>query len=839
MGLRASVATRAGVRGALKLARLLEAPESEIERRVKELEADPRFARLLSSGAVAVEPYRAGFASRRGGWGVSTATDGLGELLEPSLIALMRRVGAETFESVFLHAEAASDEARASEAGISLDEARRLRELVDRLYVREELETPSAAPAPEKTYSVVAGVDVEDGRPALGFFSREIWKGRYRVREAELLALKRSTGAPEWRRLESLVKQLEFVDRRKSTLYRALEELVKAQAEFLSTGEPSKRRPFTQRELASRLGVDAGSLNRLISNKAVRLPWGLEAPLKTLVPSAKTVLRDRLSELAQERPSDSDERLRCELHERFGARLSRRSVAQYRLEIGLAGAGRRVAVAAALVLALLAPRPSAAQVPIGASALDQLFDGAAVRQDAAVAVPGRSAPSDVSQPGRLLSSRPSLTAEQRRAMTAIEKGAAATEGAWPDHSLLAKPLLMVLSDGSALLSGWLLKDGPPPPEFRPVFEHKGKEIFYVAAKGPELNFSFRLNYPFGGKETTAVRAEKGFETPEELVELAAHERFHDFQDYFDEPPYSRYAVEEPEDVALANMENKALAWWLRSGSMDAMKDFAALRMVRRRRFPGSAAEEQQENSEGTARYVEMAARKALRGEKSVKELLLENLEKRAELNDMPKSRLYPVGATLSLFLEKREKGRWQPEIEKGKPLSALALAEIGLDPASADARVARVTRRADYAAELAAARESVAALKAQKADALERFKNLPGQRVDIRGLKNGHFSTWEWLDYADGTRIFDPLVRWVADGFEIKDMMALSAGEALTFVLPPGVLVETDARIVPGAAPAPFTTFKATGANVSIDLGPGTIQEQAGVLHVVLPKPAR
>ena len=30
---------------------------------------------------------------------------------------------------------------------------------------------------------------------------------------------------------------------------------------------------------------------------AVRLPWGLETPLKTLVPSAKTVLRERLSEL--------------------------------------------------------------------------------------------------------------------------------------------------------------------------------------------------------------------------------------------------------------------------------------------------------------------------------------------------------------------------------------------------------------------------------------------------------------------------------------------------------------------------------------------------------------
>lgn len=82
-------------------------------------------------------------------------------------------------------------------------------------------------------------------------------------------------------------------------------------------------------------------LNRLISNKSVRLPWGLEAPLKALIPSAKTLLRDRLHDLALSHPGSSDENLRKLMERLHGARLSRRSIAQYRQDLGLGARGKR------------------------------------------------------------------------------------------------------------------------------------------------------------------------------------------------------------------------------------------------------------------------------------------------------------------------------------------------------------------------------------------------------------------------------------------------------------------------------------------------------------------
>ena len=52
MRLRFNTKTGARVHGQMKLARLLEAPEAELERRIVALESGPVFSRLLESGVV-------------------------------------------------------------------------------------------------------------------------------------------------------------------------------------------------------------------------------------------------------------------------------------------------------------------------------------------------------------------------------------------------------------------------------------------------------------------------------------------------------------------------------------------------------------------------------------------------------------------------------------------------------------------------------------------------------------------------------------------------------------------------------------------------------------------
>ena len=92
-----------------------------------------------------------------------------------------------------------------------------------------------------------------------------------------------------------------------------------------------------QRSMAAMLDVDPSVLCRLISNKSVQMPWGVETPLATLFPSAKDINRERLYQLASANPAWKDEMLREELKRAYGISLSRRSIAQYRKELGLGG----------------------------------------------------------------------------------------------------------------------------------------------------------------------------------------------------------------------------------------------------------------------------------------------------------------------------------------------------------------------------------------------------------------------------------------------------------------------------------------------------------------------
>lgn len=336
----ARASARSSVGGAIKLARLLEMSEREFEARITQLEANPLFSRLVTEGAIRVQPYAARLASRKpDGRQLSMSSDGLSALLDgrSNQVELIQRMGQELFEENFLGDSALSDERRAAACGISAQEAQALREFVDRAYIQAELQLPATASAPEQVYSVVGGIEIDKGGPVLAFFNREIWKGRYRLDGGRLAALRQSLSFAAARRLDKLVSQVELLDRRKTTLYRVLEALLDQQARFLISRDPSALRALTQTAVAKHLDISPSVLNRLISNKSIRLPWGLETPLSALMPSSKRLLLDRVDELVSSHPGHSDQQLREELARRFGAQLSRRSISQYRKDLGVAG----------------------------------------------------------------------------------------------------------------------------------------------------------------------------------------------------------------------------------------------------------------------------------------------------------------------------------------------------------------------------------------------------------------------------------------------------------------------------------------------------------------------
>jgi RNA polymerase sigma-54 factor len=340
--------TSAALLGALKMAHMAEMPEEEFEKLIKELEGGKVFDLLKTSGAINLSEFPAArYAARKyAGYGLNMAAADMPELADGSgdLVALIQGIGQEKFEACFLRDAAMSDIERAEECDISIKDAEHLRDFVNRAFIQAEFESPAQASAPAaKVFSAVAGIEMDDGEPVLAFFHREIWKGRYKVDADKLAQLLPGLGDDERKRVEKTLKKIEFADKRKTTLYRALEILMNVQAEYLATGDPSRRRPLSQKTLAKNLEVDPSVLNRLVSNKSIQMPWGLEAPMETLLPSSKKVNLDRLYTIAAEKPQLSDNKLREELKVRHGVDLSRRSIAQYRKDLSLAASGARAA----------------------------------------------------------------------------------------------------------------------------------------------------------------------------------------------------------------------------------------------------------------------------------------------------------------------------------------------------------------------------------------------------------------------------------------------------------------------------------------------------------------
>ncbi|MBI4055691.1 MAG: hypothetical protein HY402_06140 [Elusimicrobia bacterium] len=337
--LRLAVAAKPRIQAGIKLAHLLEMSERDFEERLRELEADDVFRRLLKIGVISHKSYPSAPVSMRRfeGWEMRGSEDGLSELLDGNgeIVRLMRRAGEAKFREFFLGEGPFSDEEAARGCGISVQGARKLKELVDRVYIQAEWNSPSDRASPVKTFSAVARIDLEGGRPALSFFRQAIWKHRYQIDEEKRRELLTSLPPRESRRIRSILSQVELLEHRKTTLYRVLEAVVELQGAFLATGKRQDLRPLTQVSLAAQLDISPSVLNRLISNKTVQLPWGLEVPLKTLLPSRKTVLRDRLCDLATKHTHYSDEKLRQKLWRSYGAALSRQSITQYRKELGL------------------------------------------------------------------------------------------------------------------------------------------------------------------------------------------------------------------------------------------------------------------------------------------------------------------------------------------------------------------------------------------------------------------------------------------------------------------------------------------------------------------------
>lgn len=332
---RAGVFTLSGIR----LASILEKSEEEIENTGMELKSSRTFKLLRTAGVIRSSGFKGIRFSNKNmedcrlksssGLDFSNLLNG-----KSKFISRMKSIGQKNFKEYFLKGET-SDIEISKKCGLTLEEVKKMKEFVNDFFIYSDINSQSTGQnfAPVMVYSLVAGVDIKRGRPEISFFNREIWKEKFSVDKEKLAKYLKIIPNGKSKETREVLERLDSIESRKSTLYCLLELLVKEQKEYLINGNPESRNPLTQKAVAAILGVHPSVINRIISNKSIQMPWGVEIPIAELLPSEKNINRERLCVLIDYYPQSPDRELKEKMYQMYGVELSRRSIAQYRKEL--------------------------------------------------------------------------------------------------------------------------------------------------------------------------------------------------------------------------------------------------------------------------------------------------------------------------------------------------------------------------------------------------------------------------------------------------------------------------------------------------------------------------
>ena len=334
----------------MEQASLLEMPEEEFHKLIVEIEKSPLFQRLYrKEGLIRYQRFprtdiSSSFYQLKEEVVADEGSPDVESLLlnKEHIIQQIRKLGLEKFKRYFLFPESGmSLEEIAKECNLKVSEVQKISSLIDDFSILSEFYHPSTLSSGGIHYSKVASVERGEEGFIIGYFSVSCARGRYLIdyERFEELTVARAFSETEAKEAKQLLKRLELINSRKDTVSQILQNIVKQQALYLESGDSRSLLPFSQKELAKKIGLAPSSVSRAISGKSIDTPWGAEIPLKHFFPRPRRFRKELVRQLLEtERGLASDEAIRTKLEEKFGVVISRRSVASLRKELKIPAA---------------------------------------------------------------------------------------------------------------------------------------------------------------------------------------------------------------------------------------------------------------------------------------------------------------------------------------------------------------------------------------------------------------------------------------------------------------------------------------------------------------------
>ena len=325
---------------------MLEMSEEEFNKLISEAESNPLFKRLCQKEKlIHHQRYpRTDISSKfyQLNEEIAAGTDSLDVesllLDREDIVRQIQKMGLENFKRYFLHPEMEMRlEEIARECNLGLSEVRRINSLINEFSILSEFYNPSALSTEHGIYySKVASIERGPEGFVIGYFLPSFARGKYSIdyEKFEQLTREGILSRTEVNEARQLFKKLELINSRKDTLNLILQNIVEKQALYFESHDSKALLPFSQKELAQKIGLAPSSISRAIGGKSLETPWGEEKSLKDFFPRPRRFKKELVRQLLEtEQESLSDEAIKVKLEQKFGASISRRSVASLRKEL--------------------------------------------------------------------------------------------------------------------------------------------------------------------------------------------------------------------------------------------------------------------------------------------------------------------------------------------------------------------------------------------------------------------------------------------------------------------------------------------------------------------------